>query len=263
MNPSTLPARAYSAFLFDMDGTLLTSIRSAERVWSAWATRHGLDVTTFLPTLHGKRAHDTIRQLNVPGLDPIAEAAWITAAEIEDVADIEAINGAAGFLASLPPERWGIVTSAPRKLAEARLAAAGLPSHRLLVASEDVEHGKPAPDPFLLGARKLGAPSKKGSGAGLPSHRLLVASEDVEHGKPAPDPFLLGARKLGAPPADCLVFEDTHAGLQSAEAAGMDSIVVTLTHAHPMTTLVPAVLDYADLQAHAGPDGLRVVRKPA
>jgi sugar-phosphatase len=222
MNPSTLPARAYSAFLFDMDGTLLTSIRSAERVWSAWATRHGLDVTTFLPTLHGKRAHDTIRQLNVPGLDPIAEAAWITAAEIEDVADIEAINGAADFLASLPPERWGIVTSAPRKLAEARLAAAG-----------------------------------------LPSHRLLVASEDVEHGKPAPDPFLLGARKLGAPPADCLVFEDTQAGLQSAEAAGMDSIVVTLTHAHPMTTLVPAVLDYADLQAQAGPDGLRVVRKPA
>jgi sugar-phosphatase len=222
MNPSTLPTRAYSVFLFDMDGTLLTSIRSAERVWSAWALRHGLDVTTFLPTLHGKRAHDTIRQLNVPGLDPIAEAAWITAAEIEDVADIEAINGAADFLARLPPERWGIVTSAPRKLAEARLAAAG-----------------------------------------LPSHRLLVASEDVEHGKPAPDPFLLGARTLGVAPADCLVFEDTLAGLQSAEAAGMDSIVVTLTHAHPMTTLVPAVLDYADLQAQAGPDGLRVVRKPA
>jgi sugar-phosphatase len=222
MNPSTLPARAYSVFLFDMDGTLLTSIRSAERVWSAWAKRHGLDVTTFLPTLHGKRAHDTIRQLNVPGLDPVAEAAWITAAEIEDVADIEAINGAADFLASLPLARWGIVTSAPRKLAEARLAAAG-----------------------------------------LPSHRLLVASEDVEHGKPAPDPFLLGARKLGATPADCLVFEDTQAGLQSAEDAGMDSIVVTLTHAHPMTTLVPAVLDYADLQAHAGPDGLRVMRKPA
>jgi sugar-phosphatase len=222
MNPSTLPDRTYAAFLFDMDGTLLTSIRSAERVWSAWALRHGLDVTTFLPTLHGKRAHDTIRQLNVPGLDPMAEAAWITAAEIEDVADIEAIAGAADFLASLPVERWGIVTSAPRKLAEARLAAAG-----------------------------------------LPSHRLLVASEDVEHGKPAPDPFLLGARTLGVAPADCLVFEDTLAGLQSAEAAGMESIVVTLTHAHPMTTLVPAVLDYADLQAQAGPDGLRVVRKPA
>ena len=222
MTPSTLPDRPYAAFLFDMDGTLLTSIRSAERVWSAWALRHGLDAATFLPTLHGKRAHDTIGQLNVPGLDPMAEAAWITAAEIEDVADIEAIAGAADFLASLPVERWGIVTSAPRKLAEARLAAAG-----------------------------------------LPAHRLLVASEDVAHGKPAPDPFLLGARIVGAAPADCLVFEDTLAGLRSAAAAGMDSIVVTLTHAHPLDTTVPAVLDYADLQAQAGANGLRVVRKPA
>jgi sugar-phosphatase len=220
MNPSTLPDRAYAVFLFDMDGTLLTSIRSAERVWSAWAGRHDLDVTTFLPTLHGKRAHDTIRQLNLPGVDPMAEAEWITAAEIADVADIEAIAGAADFIASLPPERWGIVTSAPRKLAEARLAAAG-----------------------------------------LPSHRLLVASEDVEHGKPAPDPFLLGARLLGAAPADCLVFEDTATGLRAAAAAGMDAIVVTLTHTHPMETTVPSVLDYADLQTHVSADGLRVLRK--
>jgi sugar-phosphatase len=219
---TTLPDRAFAAFLFDMDGTLLTSIRSAERVWSAWAARHGLDVATFLPTLHGKRTHDTIGQLGLPGVDPIAEAAWITAAEIEDVADIEAIHGAADFLASLPPGCWGIVTSAPRALAKARLAAAG-----------------------------------------LPSANLLVAAEDVEHGKPAPDPFLLGARKLGVDPADCLVFEDTRTGLQSAAAAGMDSIVVTVTHAHPMETDVAAVLDYADLRAQAGPDGrLRVqVRK--
>jgi sugar-phosphatase len=219
MTPTTLPDRHYAAFLFDMDGTLLTSIRSAERVWSAWARRHGLDVEAFLPTLHGKRTHDTISQLNLPGVDALAEAAWITAAEIEDVADIEAIAGAAALLDSLPPARWGIVTSAPRKLAEARLAAAG-----------------------------------------LPAHRLIVAAEDVTHGKPAPDPFLLGARLLGATPADCLVFEDTDAGLRSAAAAGMDSIVVTLTHTHPMDTAVPAVLDYADLQVEASPDGLRLIR---
>lgn len=222
MTPTTLPDRTYAVFLFDMDGTLLTSIRSAERVWGTWARRHGLDVDAFLPTLHGKRTHDTISQLNLPGVDAVAEAAWITAAEIEDVADIEAIAGAAALLASLPPARWGIVTSAPRKLAEARLAAAG-----------------------------------------LPAHRLIVAAEDVEHGKPAPDPFLLGARLLGAAPADCLVFEDTDAGLRSAAAAGMDSIVVTLTHTHPMETSVPAVLDYADLQVHTGADGLRLLRRPA
>jgi sugar-phosphatase len=215
----SLPKRSFAAFLFDMDGTILTSIRSAERVWTAWAARHGLDVDTFLPTLHGKRTHDTIRQLGLPGVDPIAEAAWITAAEIKDVADIEAIYGAADFLASLPPDRWGIVTSAPRALAKARLAAAG-----------------------------------------LPSTNLLVAAEDVERGKPAPDPFLLGARKLGVAPEDCLVFEDTQAGLQSAKAAGMQSIVVTLTHTHPMETDVFGVLDYADLRAVQTDDGMLRVR---
>jgi sugar-phosphatase len=210
-----LPQRPFAAFLFDMDGTILTSIKAAERVWGQWAASHGLDVDAFLPTIHGKRTEETIRALELPGVDPVAQAAFITRAEIEDVAGIEAIAGAARFLASLPRERWAIVTSAPRLLAEARIAAAGLP---------------------------------------IPE--VLVAAEDVERGKPAPDPFLLGARRLGVPPADCLVFEDTLAGLTSAAAAGMASIVVTTTHAHPLETDVTAVLDYEALRAVRTPDGL-------
>jgi sugar-phosphatase len=212
-----LPDSPFSAFLFDMDGTILTSIKAAERVWGLWAEGHGLDVEAFLPTIHGKRTEETIRALNLPGVDPVREAAFITRAEIEDVAGIEAIAGAAAFLADLPRERWAIVTSAPRLLAEARILAAGLP---------------------------------------MPE--VLVAAEDVERGKPAPDPFLLGARKLGVAPADCLVFEDTLAGLQSAQAAGMASIVVTTTHAHPLETDVTAMLDYEDVRAVNMPDGLRV-----
>jgi sugar-phosphatase len=218
----TLPQRDFAAFLFDMDGTILTSIKAAERVWGDWAAGHGLDVAAFLPTIHGKRSEDTVRALNLPGVDPVAEATRITLAEIEDVAGIEAIVGAADFIASLPRERWAIVTSAPRALAEARIAAAGLP---------------------------------------LPA--VLVAAEDVERGKPAPDPFLLGARKLGVAPADCLVFEDTLAGLRSAAAAGMDSIVVTTTHAHPLETDVVAVLDYADLRTVATEGGrLKITMNP-
>jgi sugar-phosphatase len=198
-----------------MDGTILTSIKAAERVWGQWAKGHGLDVDAFLPTIHGKRTEETIRALELPGVDPVREAAFITRAEIEDVAGIEAIEGAGAFLASLPRARWAIVTSAPRRLAEARIAAAGLP----------------IPD-------------------------VLVAAEDVERGKPAPDPFLLGARKLGVAPGDCLVFEDTLAGLQSAQAAGMASIVVTTTHSHPLETDVTAVLDYEDLRAVIAADGM-------
>ncbi|WP_420383990.1 HAD-IA family hydrolase [Novosphingobium sp.] len=148
--------KTYAAFLFDLDGTLLTSIISAERCWTRWANLHGLDAEALLRTIHGKRALDTMRELALPGLDPDAEAAALTRMEIEDVADIEPIGGAAAFLAAIPADRWAVVTSAPRALALARMTAAGLPTPPLLICAEDVENGKPAPDGFRLGARRLG-----------------------------------------------------------------------------------------------------------
>jgi mannitol-1-/sugar-/sorbitol-6-phosphatase len=146
----------FGALLFDMDGTILNSIASAERVWSAWAERHRLDVAAFLPTIHGVRAIETITGLQLPDVDPRAEVHALLLAEIEDVEGIEAIEGAKAFLASLPPDRWAIVTSSPRKLAIRRLEAAGLPTPTVFVTGEDVERGKPAPDCFLLAAKRLG-----------------------------------------------------------------------------------------------------------
>jgi mannitol-1-/sugar-/sorbitol-6-phosphatase len=86
------------------------------------------------------RGIDVITGLDLPGIDAHAEVQAILLAEIEDVGGIEAIEGAAAFLASLPPNRWAIVTSSPRQL----------------VTGEDIEHGKPAPDCFLLAAKRLG-----------------------------------------------------------------------------------------------------------
>jgi sugar-phosphatase len=148
--------RKFAAFLFDMDGTVINSIAAAERVWAEWAGRQGLDVAAFLPTIHGARAIETIGRLALPGVDAAHEAYLLLQAEAADLDGILPIVGAAAFLASLPPERWAIVTSAPRSLALLRMKAAGIPVPALMVAGEDVSHGKPAPDCFLLAGKQLG-----------------------------------------------------------------------------------------------------------
>ena len=154
--PIGLPERTFAAFLFDMDGTILSSIEAAERVWTRWARRHGVEVASFLPTIHGMRGVDTVRRLQLPGVDPEVEAELIHAEEMVDVEGITAIDGVAAFLAALPAHRWAVVTSAPRELARRRIEAAGLPLPPLLISAEDVAQGKPAPDCFLLAAARLG-----------------------------------------------------------------------------------------------------------
>ena len=219
MKPSDLPDRTYAAFLFDMDGTILSSIAAAERVWTRWALRHGVDVAAFLPTIHGMRAVETIGRQNLPGVDIEAEAAVIHAEEMDDVEGIAAIAGVRAFLQALPADRWALVTSAPRELARRRIEAAGLP---------------------------------------MPP--LMIAAEDVVQGKPAPDCFLLAAARLGVRASDCLVFEDAPAGIAAAEAAGASVLVITATHAHPLDTRHPGVVDYAAFASHVEPGGgLRLV----
>gem|GEM_PF-5870717 len=116
--------KSFDAFLFDMDGTILSSIEATERVWSEWAIRHGIDPVTFLPTIHGVRAVETVRRLALPGVDPIREAEILLQAEMADLDGIAPIDGAYDFLSSLPQDRWAIVTSAPLELATRRVAAA-------------------------------------------------------------------------------------------------------------------------------------------
>jgi HAD superfamily hydrolase (TIGR01509 family) len=59
----------------------------------------------------------------------------------------------------------------------------------------------------------------------------VVCVEDYARGKPYPDPFLEAARRMNVLPAECLVFEDSPQGVQAAEAAGMQFVLVPRTDA--------------------------------
>lgn len=146
----------YQALLFDMDGTILTSIAAVERAWTAWALRKDLAVDKVMAHMHGRRAQDTMRDLLPEGADVAAEAAWLEAQEFVDTAGIAEIPGAGHLLRALPAHRWAVVTSATRALALRRIAVAGLPEPALLIAAEDVTAGKPDPAGYLKAAQMLG-----------------------------------------------------------------------------------------------------------
>jgi sugar-phosphatase len=145
-----------TAFLFDLDGVLVDSRAVVERTWRRWAQRHQIDAEALLREAHGRRTRDTL-EAAAPHLALDSEIAWLDSAELEELDGMQAIPGARELLSRLPADRWAVVTSCSRQLAELRLRAVALPTPEVLVVSEDVQHGKPAPDGYRLGAHRLGA----------------------------------------------------------------------------------------------------------
>ena len=146
---------ACDALLFDLDGVLIDSSTAIVRNWQAWADRHGIDVAQIVQVMHGVRSVETIRAV-APQLDAAQEAAWLTAREVADTDGVVPMPGARQLLAALPAASWTVVTSGSADLARARLQAAGLPVPAQIVTADDVTLGKPAPEPYLLGASRLG-----------------------------------------------------------------------------------------------------------
>ncbi|GAB2325907.1 HAD family hydrolase [Streptomyces griseoincarnatus] len=150
----TIHARA---LLFDNDGTLVSSLDSVNRCWTRWAVEYGLTAEDFARIgLHGRPAAEIAADLLPAHVVPQA-VARIEDLEVEDVADggVALLPGTKEILAGLPAERWAVVTSATRRLAEARLGAVGI-LPKTLVAADDITRGKPDPEPYLLAARTLG-----------------------------------------------------------------------------------------------------------
>jgi HAD superfamily hydrolase (TIGR01509 family) len=149
------PVEQFDAVIADMDGVLVDSSGATTRSWQAWGLRRGVDGVSIQARNHGRPARAVLAEhVGADELD--ADARFLLEAETSDVDGVVALPGAADVLALASRMPVAVATSAPEGLARARFAAAGLPVPDVLVTSDDVERGKPAPDPYLLAARRLG-----------------------------------------------------------------------------------------------------------
>jgi sugar-phosphatase len=144
----------FEAVLCDLDGTLVDSTASVIRSWSRFAREFSVSPQALLEN-HDQPARTLVEKvLDVEYVT--AGLARISAIEVADAARVEPVPGARAFFGSLPEHRRAIVTSGNSAIATARLRAAALPMPRTLVTVADVHRGKPDPEPYLLGAQRLG-----------------------------------------------------------------------------------------------------------
>ncbi|TQJ87826.1 HAD-IA family hydrolase [Streptomyces sp. SLBN-31] len=170
------------ALLLDMDGTLVNSDAVVERIWRHWAERHGLDADEVMKVVHGRQGYASMAVL-LPDRPMEQNHADNARMLAEETADTDGVVEIPGA-------------------AEFLASLNGLP--HALVTSADV----------ALSTARMTA-------AGLPLPSLRITAESVAASKPDPEGFLKGAAELGIAPAECVVFEDSAAGIAAGRAAGM------------------------------------------
>lgn len=202
------------ALLLDMDGTLVNSDAVVERIWRRWAERHGLDGDEVMKVVHGRQGHASMAVL-LPDRPVRQNLADNARMLAEETADLDGVIEVPGAAAFLASLR-------------------GLP--HALVTSADV----------ALSTARMAA-------AGLPLPEVRVTAESVGVSKPDPEGFLKGAAELGVAPADCVVFEDSGAGVAAGKAAGMRVVGVgPRAGVHGPDVVVP---DLTQVRVEAAADG--------
>jgi sugar-phosphatase len=212
-----------AALFFDLDGVLINSTPAVERVWRRWAIEHGFNPEEAVARAHGRPSITTVREY-LPNADHEAENREVERREIEDLEGVAPLPGALELLSRLPSNRWTIVTSCTRPLAEVRIKAAGLPVPKKLITSSDITNGKPHPEPYLKAANLLGFDAAncvvlEDAPAGIRSGRAAGARV-IAFKTTASDPALLaaGANWIVNDCADVRLLSESNDGLSLALA---------------------------------------------
>ena len=208
-----------SAFIFDMDGTLVDNMDYHLRSWIELF--NGLDVQINQQEFHQRFSGKTTDMLLK---EVIGE--HLTQAEIRQFSEtkesiyrelyrphLRPVPGLVDFLAAA----WGL--SIPMAVATSAM-------------KKNID--------FVLG------------GLGLSLYfKVVIGAEDIRHSKPHPEIYLIAAERLGISPGSCIVFEDSLAGIEAARRAGMQAVVITTAlsaeEARARESVIMVVKDYVEL----------------
>lgn len=184
----------FSAFIFDMDGTLVDNARYHTQAWRQLLAERGVHLTAeeFHHWSSGKTNWQILRHVLGP---KVPEKEIVELAERKEVM----------YRAAYAPHRRK-VTGLDRFLREA--SCLGVPMAVATSAGRTNIR-------FIL------------DDLGIVSHfRAIVSGEEIVRGKPDPEVYVLAAQRLGVSPDACLVFEDSPGGIEAANGAGMKVVAI-------------------------------------
>ncbi len=201
-------------FLFDLDGVIVDSNPVHSVCWREYLRQYGLEAPEdFDRRMFGKRNDDIVRDVFGTGLDPAevfrrgAEKEKLYREMMAPVLREHLVPGIESFLDRHRDVPMAIATN-----------------------------GEPANAGFVIDRSGL-----------RPYFRAVIDGHQVEKPKPDPEIYLRAAQALSIPPADCIVFEDSVAGVQAARASGARVVALRTTHTEAELPPVDvSIRDYLD-----------------
>ncbi|KAG0270176.1 hypothetical protein DFQ27_000095 [Actinomortierella ambigua] len=159
MSAASFPIRC-KGLLFDMDGTLIDTTIIVESNWKKWCDANGVVFEELIAVSHGRPSFEILREFT-----PVERHAETLSPEyIKNLEDLVTestegmiiIPGTRALLESIPRDKWAVVTSAGRNMANTRFVQTGLPTPPILVSASDIVLGKPNPEGYLKAAKAMG-----------------------------------------------------------------------------------------------------------
>ena len=204
------------ALIFDMDGVIADTTILHEKAWFAFCNNHNVAITSklFRDKLFGMSNRETLKILY--------------SRELSEVEFLEYVDEKEKLFRKLASSQLTPLPGLISFLEEARIAG-----FKMAVASSaPMENIR-----FIL--------EKTGS---HDFFDLITSADEVTHSKPHPEIFLKTASKLNFQPANCLVFEDSFAGIQAGNSAGMKVVGVASTHkTDELSDTVLTIVDFTEI----------------